>query len=739
MSNKNYAIARLGKVGLTTCQVTKRNKKTGKREKVSRGGVGAVAGHVFRHENDFDIHNSDPSRRADNKTIYGSSSFVKDVQNYAEEHNQKRKENGQRAMRSDAVVMIDGFIGMSREDSSLNRENWEQDSVDFLKKEYGENLLYAVAHYDEKTPHIHFGIKPMIEGELNAKDFMNKQRLSSLQSNYAEAMLKHGLERGEKGSNATHSTVKSFYTALANAEAGLKVTPQLMQTVQNSKTIKEAANAVLEFSRDALSAQAVKITMLESTRDDAEQAVASFRGLQKEVKELKEKLSKEGISILREIPVKIVSESTGYTGDIDVKKHKNSIDFLMHTEGFNYNECLTYLVANFSSEEAQETIKKYVEDNITPRRDIRDAMRAERDGGKIKQSNQEKAITYKINEQLNALNAEGYRVTLMHEKNSTFTLNQRKNAEEHLYSSSEIKKPSIVRMLNVKNYKESRNIFITPVSSKHDFFFVDDMTTQSLKAVQEEGYTFSTIVESSPDNFQGVIKTNKGAYSKAELNAFFRALNKRYGDEKITGQIHPFRLAGFQNMKEKHEQESGRRPFVKIHKAVDITCDYAKKQLEKLRNSFAAPVNSSVPKSAQSYEPVQAFSGLRKDAIMREHIKDFKSGSRAVVEPADVTFATAKYAWIQGQYKEPDLSRADIMIARDLARRGLDNAAIKVVLKNTSPEIAGRHSNIDDYLDRTATAGSRKFKVMSGKEQAELLGVKVNNSNNTSTKHKGPK
>jgi len=735
MSEKNYAIARLGKVGLTTCQVTKRNKKTGKREKVSRGGVGAVAGHVFRHENDFDVHNSDPQKRADNKVLFGSSSFVKEVQGYAEEHNQKRKESGQRAMRSDAVAMVDGFVGMSREEKTLNREKWEQDSVEFLKKEYGENLLYAVVHYDEQTPHIHFGIKPIIDGVLDAKNFMNKQRLSSLQSNYAEAMVKHGLERGEKGSKATNDTIKSFYAALANAKSGLKVTPELMQTVKNSKTIKEAANAVLKFSRDALTAQAVKITMLEATHDDAEQAVASFKKVQKEVTELKAKLSKEGISILREIPVKIVAKSTGYADDINPKTHKNSIDFLMDTEGFNYNECLTYLVANFTSEEAQETIKKYVENNINPRRDIRDAMRAERDGGKIKQSKQEKAITYKINEQLNALGAEKYRVTLMHETNSTFTLNQRKDAEEHLYSKDEIKNPAIVRMLNVKNYKESRNIFITPTSKTHDFFFVDDMTTQSLKAVQEEGYTFSTIVESSPSNFQGVIKTEKGGYTKAELNAFFRALNKRYGDEKITGQIHPFRLAGFQNMKEKHQQENGRRPFVTIHKAVDITCDYAKKQLEKLRNSFAAPVNSSVPKSAQSYEPVQAFSGLRKGAIMQEHIKDFKSGSRAIVEPADITFATAKYDWIKSQYSKPDMSRADIMVARDLASRGLDKKGIKNVLKNTSPEIAGRHSNLDDYLDRTAIKS--RFNVVSISEQ--LAGVKASNSNNTATKPKGPK
>jgi len=736
MSGKNYAIGRLGKVGLTTCKVTKRDKRTGKNKKVSRGGIGAVSGHVFRHENDFDVRNSDPLRRADNKVLFGSSSFVKDVQDYAEEHNQKRKDNGQRAMRSDAVVMIDGFLGMSREAKSLNREKWEQDSVSFLKKEYGENLLYAVVHYDETTPHIHFGIKPIIDGVLDAKSYMNKQRLSSLQSNYAEAMSSYGLQRGEKGSKATHSTVKSFYTALANAESGLRVTPQLKQTVKDSKTIIEAANAVFKFSRKVLNAQAVKITMLEATHDDAKQAVASFKKVQKEVKELKEKLSKEDISILREIPVKIVAESTSYTDDIDVRNHKNSIDFLMDTEGFNYNECLTYLVTNFSSEEAIETIKKYVEDNIAPELDIRDAVRAERDSGKIKQSKQEKAITHKITEQLNALGAEEYRVTLMHETNSTFTLNQRKNAEEHLYSKDEIKDPKTVRMLNVKNYKEGRNIFITPISNKHDFFFVDDMTPASLKAVQKEGYTFSTITESSPNNYQGVIKTEKGDYTKTELNAFFRALNNRYGDEKITGQIHPFRLAGFQNMKEKHQQENGLRPFVTIHKAVDVVCDYAKKQLEKLRSSFAAPVNSSVPKSAQNYKPAKLFSGLRKQAIMQEPIKEFKSGSRAVVEPADVTFAAAKYAWIQSEYSKPDIdmSRADIMVARDLAKRGLDNQGIKDVLKNTSPEIAGRHSNLDDYLDRTATKS--RFNVVSISEQAS---VKASNSNNTATKHMRPR
>lgn len=754
-------------------------------EPITLDNLKSIQAHNLR---EFSEEHVDETRSHLNRRIVGSGDFVADMEGIVG----KYKLSNKRATKVGVEMVLTANKEYFDEVGKEGTEKWIETNVEWLKKKYGDALVSCELHLDEKSPHFHciiaakatytkkfrhgekevtrisynhvFGddMKTIVAARKANDSEMTK--LGMLQTEYAEAMQELGLERGDKNAFKVHTTPRQ-HRALENADPSAKrpVVPKFKQMPELSKIEKAKALAMggdpveawakeivrkarghveeLEGYVSQKEVEALRSERMASVAYKAKGTVTGLRdkvnALENEVAMLKDKLSKEEIAELRKIPVSLVADSTGYADAINPKKHKNAIDFLMDTEGFDYNQSLAYLQDNFSTDEVKATIKQFLSDSVDTQAEIKCAMVEQRERG-ITQSNQEKAITHKVTEQLNALGAEEYRVTLMHEKNSTFTLNQRKNAEEHLYSQDEIKAPSIIRMLNVKNYKEGRNIFITPISSKHDFFFVDDMTPKSLEAVQTEGYTFSTITESSPNNYQGVIKTNKGDYTKAELNAFFKALNNRYGDEKITGQIHPFRLAGFQNMKEKHQQDNGFRPFVTIHKAIDTVCDYAKEQLEKLRSSFVKPVDSSVSESARNHEPIKLFSGLRKKAIMEESIKGFESGSRANIEPSDVTFATAKYAWIESQYPEPDMSRADIMVARDLASRGLDNEGIKEVLKNTSPNVDGRHSsNLDDYLDRTATKS--RFNIVSASEQAERQGVRASNGNNTTTKHKGPK
>jgi hypothetical protein len=84
------------------------------------------------------------------------------------------------------------------------------------------------------------------------------------------------------------------------------------------------------------------------------------------------------------------------------------------------------------------------------------------------------------------------------------------------------------------------------------------------------------VMESSRGSFQAILKV-AAAYPKAAVNRWFKDLNRARGDERITGLRHPFRLAGFENRKEKHlDPATGKYPFVRLVSAVNTICGRAK-------------------------------------------------------------------------------------------------------------------------------------------------------------------
>ena len=115
---------------------------------------------------------------------------------------------------------------------------WCADNLEWLRKTFGiENVVSAVLHMDEATPHIHAAVVPIVTGErrkvrkvqtdelnkrkyrtksasrprLCADDVMSRVKLKEYQDTYAAAMAKYGLQRGIDGSKARHVTTQEFY------------------------------------------------------------------------------------------------------------------------------------------------------------------------------------------------------------------------------------------------------------------------------------------------------------------------------------------------------------------------------------------------------------------------------------------------------------------------------------------------------------------------------------------------
>jgi hypothetical protein len=138
---------------------------------------------------------------------------------------------------------------MKRIEETGRLNDWCDDNINWLKQTFGaKNLVSAVLHLDEKTPHIHATVVPIVSGErrkartekptegkkkykkknsnaarLCVDDLMARDKLKDYQDSYAEAMAKYGLKRGIEGSEARHITTQQHYRDLHVQNENLKI------------------------------------------------------------------------------------------------------------------------------------------------------------------------------------------------------------------------------------------------------------------------------------------------------------------------------------------------------------------------------------------------------------------------------------------------------------------------------------------------------------------------------------
>lgn len=124
---------------------------------------------------------------------------------YRQEINRRIREAGAKA-RKDSVFLVETLITASPEfmhslSKEEQREYFER-ACDFLAGRIGKhNIISAVVHMDEKTPHMHLSFCPITEdGRLNAKSILgNQKNLSRWQTDFHECMSDRWqeLERGK--------------------------------------------------------------------------------------------------------------------------------------------------------------------------------------------------------------------------------------------------------------------------------------------------------------------------------------------------------------------------------------------------------------------------------------------------------------------------------------------------------------------------------------------------------------
>ena len=184
------------------------------------GNMGASLQHTFRER---DTPNADTRRTPDNTILVGgdNSQAVLDAW----------KDRAPEKIRSNAVHGLEYFVGGSPEAlkamSRQEQDAYFSDALDWLKARHGaENVLSAVIHRDETTPHMTVMTIPLDErGRLNARALVgSREQLSAMQTDFAERVGKvHGLERGLQGSPARHERVQRAYAHLSDPDAAVSL------------------------------------------------------------------------------------------------------------------------------------------------------------------------------------------------------------------------------------------------------------------------------------------------------------------------------------------------------------------------------------------------------------------------------------------------------------------------------------------------------------------------------------
>jgi hypothetical protein len=227
------------------------------------GNDAAMSAHI---ERTIEPRNADKSRTHLNRELLAFPDNVANrteaIQYRIETAGIKRKisHNQVRAIR----IMLSGSPEEMKQVAETGQlDDWCQDNVDWLRKTFGtENLVSAVLHLDEKTPHIHATVVPIVQGErrkskaekdndkkkykkklansarLCADDVMARDKLKAYQDSYAEAMNKYGLHRGIEGSEARHVSTQQFYRDLHLQNETLKEENSVLE-VQKTTEQKE--------------------------------------------------------------------------------------------------------------------------------------------------------------------------------------------------------------------------------------------------------------------------------------------------------------------------------------------------------------------------------------------------------------------------------------------------------------------------------------------------------------------
>lgn len=278
------------------------------------------------------------------------------------------------------------FRNMSNEDLM----KWANTCMEFVYEDLGytkEQVLHATLHLDEKTPHIHCVVVPLIKKfdkrtnteryTISKKQYIkDKIHLSQLQDKYHQRLTEKGfdLERGIKGSDNVNINIRELkkITRKLNVDLNNK-TQRLSESVKDLQD-KMKSNKNVLFDKEYVKIKKDTFDTMNKVIDDATKVMDLQLKLEKVYKEV-DNYTKSYQSLKR--------ENTLYENEIKVLEFNNNKLNKKNTELTNkINDILKAIkkffrkLLQFGSEIIKEStvgeIKKYFDNKYFKKKDVVD-------------------------------------------------------------------------------------------------------------------------------------------------------------------------------------------------------------------------------------------------------------------------------------------------------------------------------------------------------------------------------
>ncbi|MDR2350043.1 MAG: plasmid recombination protein [Deltaproteobacteria bacterium] len=174
----------------------------------------------FRHNHRLtEVTNADPSRFSKNRVLVGSPDD--DIVGICRAR-AKSAPKGKRAVLMGLFILnvSPGFFGSGEsrdpDDPAFGErvDAFVTAAMGWARERFGDNLLSAVLHLDEMSPHIHLMVQPLDgDGKLGARNLFEKcpDAYSRLQTSYAEALSGLGVARAPRSLIRSPSLKRVFY------------------------------------------------------------------------------------------------------------------------------------------------------------------------------------------------------------------------------------------------------------------------------------------------------------------------------------------------------------------------------------------------------------------------------------------------------------------------------------------------------------------------------------------------
>lgn len=244
------------------------------------GNIGGSLAHNYRTRETL---NADDQRSHLNKHDLATAEEVKQViQNRLPEK-----------VRSNGVLCIEYFIGASpeyfTESGDIDGSQYFETARKWLENKHGkENVITTSVHLDETSPHLVAYVVPIDQdtGRLNARKFLGgRATLSAMQTDFANTVKHHGLDRGIEGSKATHTTIQEYYSRVQIPEPmpdfkipELSLSEKMFES-KESYAVRVANSIIkqMEPRNNALEAKAATAELAKKEAKEAKETALDYR------------------------------------------------------------------------------------------------------------------------------------------------------------------------------------------------------------------------------------------------------------------------------------------------------------------------------------------------------------------------------------------------------------------------------------------------------------------------------